>query len=234
MNKKIADLLLFKQLWIAGKMVSPRIGLFPFFPDSRILFSHIDKLDIIAEELAKAISPINPDLIAAQEAAGVPFGVAVSLKLKKNFLYLRKEPKNYLTNNLIEGDFLPGQKVVIVDDFVSKGEGKKKCVDVLEKAGLNVVGVVVYNDTHYGEKYLEEQAWLRKSQKYNFISLLNWPDFMDYAGEVGFFSIEFCELIKNWLNDPIVWQTKPENWKNFKKLALKEKNITFHSSFIDI
>jgi orotate phosphoribosyltransferase len=231
MNEKILKLSLFKNHFVAGKMNSPRVGLFPFLADSRKIFSNIAILEVVAEELAKVIESWDTELIASQEAAGIPFGVAVALKSKNNFLYLRKEPKGYQTNNLIEGDFKPGQRVVIIDDFISKGSGKKKCVEILEAAGLQVVGVAVYNDTHYGPKYLEEQKWLRENKRYRFVSLITWPELMDYAASQKFFGQDFCEIIKAWLDDPLAWQEKPENWQKFKMLALKEKNLNFHPSF---
>ncbi|MFA6322436.1 MAG: phosphoribosyltransferase family protein [Candidatus Buchananbacteria bacterium] len=234
MNQKVLELLLFKDHFIAGKMNSPRVGHFPFLADARKIFCRIEILDVVAEELAGIIGPWDVDLIASPEAAGVPFGVATALKVKKNFLYLRKEPKGYQTNNLIEGDFTPGQRVVIVDDFISKGGGKEKYVKVLEAAGLVVVGVAVFNDAHYGPKYLEEQKWLRENKKYKFTTLVTWPELMDYAAEQKFFSQEFCEIVKDWLDDPIEWQTKDENWQKFKGVAIKEKNLNFHPSFEEI
>ena len=102
MNEIALNAVLFKGFFVAGKLKSPRIGEFPFYPDFRILFSRIEKLEIIGEELAKNILPLKPDLIASREAAGVPFGVATALRGKVNFLYLRKEPKGYNTHTMIE------------------------------------------------------------------------------------------------------------------------------------
>lgn len=234
MNKRVLKLLLFKDHFIAGKMNSPRVGLFPFLADTRKVFSNVDKLEVIAEELAKVVKPLKPDLIASPEAAGVPFGVATALKLKTNFLYLRHEPKGYNTNNIIEGSYQGGQKVVIVDDAISRGGGKEKNIKALEQAGLKVIAVVVFMDAHYGPKYRAEQAWLRKSRKYKFISLITWPEIMDFAAKQKFFSQEFCDLVKDFLYDPEVWQTKPENWQRFKELASQEKNLIFHPSFKEI
>jgi orotate phosphoribosyltransferase len=234
MNERFLDQCLFKGYFTAGKLNSPRIGNFPFYIDNRTIFSHIDKLKIAGEELAKIVGPWQPDLIAAQEAAGVPFGLATALELKKDFLYLRKEPKNYNTTKLIEGVYHSGQRVVIIDDAISTGGGKKGCVELLENAGLQVVGIAVLIDAYYGAKYRAEQAWLREEKKYQFASVVTWPQIMDYAAKRKFLGQELCDLIKEFLEDPREWQKSEENWKRFKDLAGKETNLIFTPNFKDI
>ncbi len=234
MNDRIGKILLFKGYFSAGKLTSPRIGDFPFYIDNRKIFSQIEKLEVAGEELAKIIEPMKPDLIAAQEAAGIPFGLAAALKLKKDFLYLRKAPKNYNTTSLIEGGYRPGQRVVIVDDAISTGGGKKDNVEILEKAGLEVAGVAVFLDAFYGQKYREEQAWLRENKKYKFASLGTWPEIMDYAAEQKFLGRKLCDVVKEFLNDPLEWQKSEANWKKFKELAAAETNLIFTENFKDI
>ena len=234
MNQRVIKELLFKGYFSAGKFKSPRINYFPLYPDNRLVFSRVKKLKVVAEELAKLIKPLKPDLIASREAAGVPFGVAVALKLNKNFLYLRKEPKGYNTNNVIEGAYRPGQSVMVVDDAISTGNDKKKIIEVLESAGLKVIGVALALDAYYGPKYRRHQAWLRQSKKYKFIRLLTWPELMDYAAKQKFLGRELSDLIIEMLHDPAAWQAKPGNWQKFKKLAAKEKNLVFASSFKNI
>ena len=234
MNERVAKELLFKGYFIAGRLHSPRIGDFPFYPDNRILFSNTKKLKIVAEELARVISPLNVDLIASREAAGVPFGVATALELQSGFLYLRKEPKNYNVRKVIEGSYQPGQTVVIVDDAISTGGDKRKVVDDLEAVGLKVLGVVVAFDAHYGPKYAETQQWLRAGNQYVFQALMTWPEIMDYAADNNFLSRELCDMVKEMINDPEVWQKSDKNWQQFKQIAAKEQNLIFDQSFRDI
>lgn len=232
MNKKVAKLMLFKGYFIVGRFHSPRIGEFPLYPDNRLLFSQVKRLKVVAKELAKIIRPMKPDLIAAREAAGIPFGLAVALAINKNFLYLRKQPKGYNTNKIIEGGYQPGQRVVVVDDAMSTGKDKKIVIKVLEQAGLKVLGVVVVVDTHYGPKYRESQAWLRRGKKYKFKGLVTWPALMHFAADQKFLGRELCDMIANeMIYDPLSWQKKPANWQRFKQLAKMEKNLIFAESF---
>ena len=232
-NKRVAKVLLSKGYFTAGKLWSPRSKFVPLHPDHRPFFSHPDKMKIISDEMAKVISPLKVDLIASREAGGVPFGMAAALKLKKGFLYLRKEPKGYGLNSMILGDYKAGQRVAIVDDIVSRAGDKKKAKEILELGGLKVVGVVVIFDA-FLVKFFREQRWLRESKKYKLISLVRWPDLMKFAAQSNFLGADLCQIIVEYTRDPLAWQKKKSNWKKFKELAAKEKNLVFHESFKDI
>jgi len=234
MNKKVVESLLFKGIFTVGKLKSPRIGYFPLYPDSRKAFSQNKILQIIAKEMANEVKKISSDLIASREAAGIPYGVTVANLLKKDFLYLRKEPKGYNTKNVIEGVYKKGQSVVIVDDVMSTGGDKNKIVRELESIGLKVKGVVIILDAYYGPKYRKSQQWLRENKKYKFVTLATWPELMKHAAEKKFISKEFSDLIIEQIHDPYVWQKKSENWKKFKKIAGKERNLIFDKSFYKI
>jgi orotate phosphoribosyltransferase len=232
-NKRVAETLLFKGYFTAGKTWATRGKPIPLYPDHRIFFSHVDKMKVIAEEMAKVIKPMKVDLVVSREATGIPFGMAAALKLNKGFLYLRKEPKWDGLKSMILGDFKIGQRVVIVDDAIRRGVDKKKAKEVLEKSGLKVVGVVVIIDVFYA-RYFQKQKWLREGKNYKLVSLVRLPDLMEYAAKINFLGAELCGMIAEYYRDPLEWQKKKSNWKKFKELAAKEKNLVFHESFKDI
>lgn len=232
-NQRVADALLFKGYFIVGKLFSPRVGYFPLYPDSRKLFSIPSKLKLVATELAHVVSPMNADLVASREAAGIPFGVATALEADKGFLYLRKEPKGYITKSVIEGMYTPGQRVVIIDDAVSTTKDKKTAIDQLTAVGLRVVGVAVILDVAY-DVMAAEQAWLRHSSTYVFSALVSWTDLMRYAAEKKFISQEFADIIIAWIADPFTWSNNPENWQHFKAIAAGEQNVIFDPSFQEL
>lgn len=232
-NQRVADELLFRGYFIAGRLYSPRVGYFPLYPESRKVFSITSKLKLVAEELAKTITPMSADLVASREAAGIPFGVATALEAQKGFLYLRKEPKGYITNSVIEGVFEPGQRVVIVDDAVSRTHDKKTAIDQLSAAGLRVVGVSVLLDAAYGVTDAE-QAWLRQNPQYQFTALVRWDDLMRYAAEKKFISQALADIVLAWIADPFRWGENPENWQRFKAVAAREPNVVFDPSFEEL
>src|SRR5262249_12484038 len=70
-------------------------------------------LAAITGELGKLV-PNSFDKLAGLELGGVPLATALSLKIGKPCLYVRKAAKTYGTCNLIEGGFQPGEEVVVV------------------------------------------------------------------------------------------------------------------------
>jgi len=66
--------------------------------------------------------------------------------LSLNGFYVRKEPKNHGTRNLVENAPQKGSNVVIVDDVVTAGGSVLKAIDVAEHEGWKVVAVITLVD----------------------------------------------------------------------------------------
>ena len=65
-------------------------------------------------------------------------------------VYPRKEAKSYGTRADIEGDYTPGDRVVVIDDLATTGGSKLEAFDKLEAAGLTVAAVAVLIDRQSG------------------------------------------------------------------------------------
>lgn len=65
---------------------------------------------------------------------------------------IRKEPKKHGTEAWIEGfkNLRSGMKVVILEDVMTTGESALKAIDKAEKAGLDVIGIIVVVDREEG------------------------------------------------------------------------------------
>jgi orotate phosphoribosyltransferase len=87
--------------------------------------------------------PLTFDRIAAIPYAALPIGVALSLTIDRPMIYPRKEVKAYGTSRPIEGKFAPGEKVLIVDDLITRGDSKLEAIAPLKEAGLTVEDILV-------------------------------------------------------------------------------------------
>jgi orotate phosphoribosyltransferase len=75
---------------------------------------------------------------------------------------IRKEPKGHGKNRWIEGgkNLRPGMKVVILEDVVTTGGSSLKAIEVTEKEGLKVVGVIALLDRlEGGRQAIEEKGY---------------------------------------------------------------------------
>ena len=103
----------------------------------RLVFAKIRDLDISG--------------IGGLELGSVPISSAVSLisqlegKPIKEFI-VRKEKKDHGIPAQMEGEFTPGEKVVVVDDVITTGGSTIKAIETVEKLGLKVAKVVVLVD----------------------------------------------------------------------------------------
>ena len=122
----------------------------PVYVDFRLLVSNPSLLKEIGQALADKAKEIGCDLIAGIPYAGLPLGVAASLAGDIPMIYPRKETKDYGTKKLIEGQFQPGDKVVVIDDIITDGASKAEAIHPLRAAGLIVTDVLVILDREQG------------------------------------------------------------------------------------
>jgi orotate phosphoribosyltransferase len=69
-----------------------------------------------------------------------------------NAFSVRKEPKDHGTARLIEGNFHPGDAVVVVEDVITSGESASRALAAVEQAGGRVLGVLAVVDREQGGK----------------------------------------------------------------------------------
>jgi uridine monophosphate synthetase len=134
----------------------------PIYLDLRLLVSDPCALWQTASALSEIIRgfpgpdgqptrpPITFDRIAAIPYAALPIGVALSLTIDRPMIYPRKEVKTYGTARPIEGRFQPGEKVLVLDDLITRGDSKLEACASLEEAGLVVEDFLVIIDRQQG------------------------------------------------------------------------------------
>ena len=69
---------------------------------------------------------------------------------------IRKEAKDHGTGRVIEGNFKPGDDVVIVEDVITSGASARRAAEAVEKAGGKVLGIVAVVDREEGGKDILE------------------------------------------------------------------------------
>ncbi len=134
----------------------------PDFPKPGILFYDISTLlrhgpawAAAVSQLARAIRPHRPDLLAGIESRGFLIAAPLALELGLGFVMLRKRGKlpgetvgldyalEYGTDRIeIQADAVePGQRVVLLDDLLATGGTMAAGVRLLRQAGAVVPAV---------------------------------------------------------------------------------------------
>ena len=116
----------------------------PIYCDNRVALSHPAIRTYIRQKLSQLIQEEfgSVDMISGVATAGIPQGVLVAQDLGLPFTYVRSSAKEHGRQNLIEGEAVSGQRVVVIEDLVSTGKSSLQAVKALRDAGCNVVGLV--------------------------------------------------------------------------------------------
>ncbi len=130
----------------------------PVYIDFRVLVANPPLLREIGEILGQESRKIGCDLLGAIPYAALPIGVSASIASGIPLIYSRKEAKQYGTRKLIEGEYSPGDRVLIVDDIVTDGASKIEAIVPFKEAGLEISDILVIIDREQGGKRLLGEA----------------------------------------------------------------------------
>jgi uridine monophosphate synthetase len=136
----------------------------PFYIDLRGIISHPGILQGVAGRILEVLKPLNKDRIAGIPYAGLPIATAVSLAGDLPMLYARKEVKEHGTRRTIEGSYMAGEVVVLIDDVITDGASKFEAAVPFLEAGLMVKDFVIFLDREQGgADRLKEKGYLLHS-----------------------------------------------------------------------
>jgi uridine monophosphate synthetase len=84
--------------------------------------------------------------------AALPIATAIAIQMNRPLIYPRREAKEYGTRATIEGDYVSGETVVVIDDLATTGGTKIETIQKLTSAGLVVRDIVVLIDREQGAR----------------------------------------------------------------------------------
>jgi len=126
----------------------------PFYIDLRVVISFPEVLEQIGAIMAAEARRCGGERVGGIPYAGLPLAVAASLAGRLPLVYPRREEKSYGTRRRVEGQFKPGDRVVLIDDIITDGVSKLEAIQPLEEAGLVVKDLVVLIDREQGGREL--------------------------------------------------------------------------------
>ncbi len=122
----------------------------PVYVDLRLLVSKPVLLAQAAKAYAQILAGLKCDRIAGVPYAALPIGTAVAIEADKPMIYMRKEVKVHGLGKEIEGDWQPGERVVIIEDLITSGGSTLQTAEKLRTIGMIVEDVIVLIDREQG------------------------------------------------------------------------------------
>ena len=120
-------------------------------------------LEELGRRIAEAAGRAEPeaDRLAGPELGAVTLAASASLVSRLPFLIVRGKAKEYGTMNRLEGAFVEGETICLVEDVVTSGGAALEAVEALREAGLRVRAAVCVVDREEGGSDLLARAGVR-------------------------------------------------------------------------
>jgi uridine monophosphate synthetase len=154
----------------------------PIYIDLRSLVSYPGLLSKVAKSYLPILKRLQFDRVAALPYAALPIATAISLQSGWPMLYPRKEIKSYGTRAEIEGEYVIGERVVVIDDLATTGGSKFEAIEKLSAAGLKIQDVVVLVDRQSGA---EEALAAAGYHMHSILTLTQMLDHWEQSGGVA-------------------------------------------------
>ena len=135
-----------------GEYVQASGATFSYYIDLRKIISNPHIFNQVLDAYGDIVQQLEFDRIAGIPYGALPTATGLALNLQRPMIFPRKEVKAHGTRRLIEGNFHPGEKVVVIDDILISGKSVMEGADKLKSAGLKIEDIVVFIDHEGGVK----------------------------------------------------------------------------------
>jgi orotate phosphoribosyltransferase len=177
----------------------------PVYHDSRWLISFPDVrstlMDFAVHSIARDIGRDQIDAVAGGETAGIPFAAWVADRLNLPMQYVRKKPKGFGRGAQIEGQLIPGQRVLLVEDLATDGKSKVNFIKALRDADgqCDHCFVIFFYDIY------PQAAKIFGDLGVTLHYLTTWKDLLSVAKASGKFEAKMLAEVEKFIADPAGW-----------------------------
>ncbi len=171
----------------------------PIYCDNRRVLSHPAVRGQVRDafvDLVRAKYP-SAEVVAGVATGAIAHGVLVAEALGLPFIYVRSAPKGHGLENMIEGEYAAGQRVVVIEDLISTGGSSLAAVQALRGAGLEVLGmaaIFTYGFDTAARNFVDAGVALD--------TLSDYPTLIALAEQQGYVKPEDIEALRRWRTDP--------------------------------
>jgi len=141
------------------------------------------------------------DSVAGGETGGIPYGAWMADRMGLPMQYVRKKPKGYGMNSMVEGVLHKGQRVLLAEDMTTDGGSKIKFVDAIRAAGgvCNHTSLIFFYDIFPNTR--ENLAKHGITLHY----LATWHDVLAEAKSGDYFDTKTLNEVEKFFADPLGW-----------------------------
>ena len=165
-----------------GEYVQASGATFSYYIDLRKIISNPQIFNRVLAAYGDIVQKLEFDRIAGIPYGALPTATGLAMNLQRPMIFPRKEVKAHGTRRLIEGEFYPGEKVVVIDDILISGKSVTEGAAKLKSAGLEIEDIVVFIDHEGGVKSRLAQEGYRA---HSVLSISEITDTLYEAGRIN-------------------------------------------------
>lgn len=157
--------------------------------------------ELAVEKIGRHVGVETIEVVAGGETAGIPFAAWIADRMMTPMAYVRKKPKGFGRNALIEGDVPEGKRTLLVEDLTTDGGSKIRFAQALRDAGaqINHAFVVFFYGVFPGS--FETLAQMDVTLH----SLCTWWDVLEACKDRPYFDAAALAEVRRFLEDPVGW-----------------------------
>lgn len=177
----------------------------PVYCDNRLTLTAPEVRSDVENGLARLIGEEYPSVetLMGTSTAGIAHAAIIAHLMGLPMGYVRSGAKDHGRQNQIEGRLDPGTRVVVVEDLISTGGSVLEVVDVLRRAGAEVLGIVSIF-TYGMQKGIDR---LKEANVKN-VSLTDFDIIAEEAAKEGYIRPEDISRLIRFRNNP-----SDEEWR---------------------
>lgn len=156
---------------------------------------------LIARELERALGRDGFDVVAGGETAGIPYAAWVADYFYRPMVYVRKKPKGFGLERRIEGELVPGQRVVLIEDLMTDGASKIDFARAIRQAG----GIIAHAAAVFSYGVYPEAPSKLDAADLSVHALTDWRTTLEVAESRGRFDRGQVRAVREFLEDPPTW-----------------------------
>ncbi len=118
-----------------------------FFQCARVC-EHLDRVTELVSMLVKKLAGTDCETVMAPAMGGLVLGQEVARQLGKRFIFAEKQDGSLVLRRNFK--IRPGEKVLVVEDVITRGGRVRECIDIVKNLGGIPVGVAVLVDRSEG------------------------------------------------------------------------------------
>ena len=174
----------------------------PIYCDNRILISNPQARRTVINAFVRMIKLDYPEaqVIAGTATAGIPWAAWIAEALNLPLVYVRGSAKNHGRQNQVEGQVLPSQKVILIEDLISTGSSSLEALQALRTVKADVLSCL--SIFSYGMSVAAEAF---KQADLSYQSLSSFDELMAVALLEKKMTKEDQILLRDWQEDPKGW-----------------------------